>query len=98
MVLMKPKFTIYKFSFISILYARYTQLILPKSYMHQGGAILAHIWAKNAFHHFVLIGLFEQYTKFKSKTFKLTFIFAMVTKNGHQNGLKNGKANILEQI
>ena len=22
----------------------------------------------------------------------------MVTKNGHQNGLKNGKANILEQI
>ena len=63
--------------------------------MHQGGggAILAHIWAKNAFHH-----LFEQYTKFKSKTFKLTFIFAMVTKNGHQNGLKNGKANILEQI
>ena len=66
--------------------------------MHQGGAILAHIWAKNAFHHFVLIGLLEQYTKFKSKTFKLTFIFAMVTKNGHQNGLKNGKANILEQI
>ena len=68
--------------------------------MHQGGggAILAHIWAKNAFHHFVLIGLFEQYTMFKSKTFKLTFIFAMVTKNGHQNGLKNGKANILEQI
>ena len=51
-----------------------------------------------AIHHFVLIGLFEQYTKFKSKTFKLTFIFAMVTKNGHQNGLKNGKANILEQI
>ena len=64
--------------------------------MHQGGGggggdILAHIWAKNTFHHFVLIGLFEQYTKFKSKTFKLTFIFAMVTKNGHQNGLKNGK-------
>ena len=95
---MKPKFTIYKSSFISIVYARYTQLILPKSYMHQGGAILAHIWAKIAFHHFVLIGLFEQYTKFKSQTFKLTFIFAMVTKNGHQNGLKNGKANILEQI
>ena len=69
--------------------------------MHQrggGGAILAHIWAKNAFHHFVLIGLFGQFTKFKSKTFKLTFIFDMVTKNGHQNGLKNGKANILEQI
>ena len=59
--------------------------------MHQGGAILAHIWAKNAFHHFVLIGLLEQYTKFKSKTFKLTFIFAMVTKNGHQNGLKMEK-------
>ena len=53
---------------------------------------------KNAFHHFVLIGLLEHYTKFKSKTFKLTFIFAMVTKNGHQNGLKNGKVNILEQI
>ena len=96
---MKPKFTIYKSSFyISILYARYTQLILPKNYMHQGGAILAHIWAKNAFHHFVLVGLLEQYTKFKSKTFKLTFIFAMVTKNGHQNGLKNGKAKFLEQI
>ena len=59
--------------------------------MLQGGAILAHIWAKNAFHHFVLIGLLEQYTKFKSKTFKLTFIFAMVTKNGHQNGLKMEK-------
>ena len=43
-------------------------------------------------------GLFERYTKFKSKTLKLTFIFAMVTKTGHQNGLKNGKANILEQI
>ena len=68
MFLMKLKFTIYKSSFISIVYARYTQLILPKSYMHQGGAILAHIWAKIAFHHFVLIGLFEQYTKFKSKT------------------------------
>ena len=59
--------------------------------MHLGGAILAHIWAKNAFHHFVLIGLLEQYTKFKSKTFKLTFIFAMVTKNGHKNGLKMEK-------
>ena len=46
---------------------------------------------KNAFHHFVLIGLLEQYTKFKSKTFRLTFIFAMVTKNGHQNGLKMEK-------
>ena len=57
--------------------------------MHQGGAILAHIWAKSAFHHFVLIGLLEQYTEFKSKTFKLTFIFAIVTKNGHQNGLIN---------
>ena len=68
--------------------------------MHQGGggAILAHIWAKKCFSPFVLIGLLEQYTKFESKTFKLTFIFAMVTKNGHQNGLKNGKANILEQI
>ena len=66
--------------------------------MHQGGAILAHIWAKNAFHHFVLIGLLEQYTKFKSKTFKLTFIFAMVTKKRTSKWAKNGKANILEQI
>ena len=41
MFFMKPKFTIYKSSFISIVYARYTQLILPMSYMHQGGAILA---------------------------------------------------------
>ena len=60
--------------------------------MLQGGAILAHIWAKNAFHNFVLIGLLEQYTKFKSKTLKLTFIFAMVTKNGHQNGAKKWKS------
>ena len=81
-----------------MLYARYTQLILPKSYMHQGVLVWPTYGLKNAFHHFVLIGLLEQYTKFKSKTFKLTFIFAMVTKNGHQNGLKNGKANILEQI
>ena len=68
--------------------------------MHQGGGgcYFGPHMAKNAFYHFVLIGLFEQYTKFTSKTFKLTFIFAMVTKNGHQNGLKNGKANILEQI
>ena len=87
MFLMKPKFTIYKSSFYIYTICQIYKLILPKSYMHQGGAILAHIWAKNAFHHFVLIGLLEQYTKFKSKTFKLTFIFAMVTKNGHQNGL-----------
>ena len=66
--------------------------------MHQGGAILAHIWAKKCFSPFCSYCLLEQYTKFKSKTFKLTFIFAMVKKNGHQNGLKNGKANILEQI
>ena len=66
--------------------------------MHQGVLFWPTYGLKNAFHHFVLIGLLEQYTKFKSKTFKLTFIFAMVTKNGHQNGFKNGKANILEQI
>ena len=95
---MKPKFTSINLLFISILYARYTQLILPNSYMHQGVLFWPTYGLKNAFHHFVLIGLLEQYTKFKSKTFKLTFIFAMVTKNGHQNGLKNGKANILEQI
>ena len=95
---MKPKFTIYKSSFyIFTICQIYTVNIV----------ICTCIWGvlfwptyglKNAFHHFVLIGLLEQYTKFKSKTFKLTFIFAMVTKNGHQNGLKNGKANILEQI
>ena len=56
--------------------------------MGGGGYFGPHMGLKNAFHHFVLIGLLEQYTKFKSKTFKLTFIFAMVTKNGHQNGLK----------
>ena len=66
--------------------------------MHQGVLFWPTYGLKNAFHHFFLIGLLEQYTKFKSKTFKLMFIFAMVTKNGHQNGLKNGKANILEQI
>ena len=99
MFLMKPKFKIYTSSFISLLYARYTQLILPKSYMHQGVLFWPTYGLKNAFHHFVLIGLLEQFTKLKSKTFKLTFIFAMVTKNGHQNELKkNGKANILEQI
>ena len=99
MFLMKPKFTIYKSSFfIYTICQIYTVNIAKELHASGGVAILAHIWAKNAFHHFVLIGLFEQYIKFKSKTFKLTFIFAMVTKNGHQNGLKNGKANILEQI
>ena len=101
MFLMKPKFTIYKSSFyIYTICQIYTVNIAKELHASGGGGgvILAHRWAKNAFHHFVLIGLFEQYTKFKSNTFKLTFIFAMVTKNGHQNGLKNGKANILEQI
>ena len=63
-----------------------------------GGAILAHIWAKKCFSPFCSYWFIRTNTKFKSKTFKLTFIFAMVSKNGHQNGLKNGKANILEQI
>ena len=96
---MKPKFTIYKSSFyIYTICQIYTVNIATELHASGGGgAILAHIWAKMLFT-FVLIGLFEQYTKFKSKTLKLTFIFAMVTKNGHQNGLKNGKANILEQI
>ena len=96
MFLMKPKFTIYKSSFYIYTICRIYTVNIAKE-LHAsggGGAILAHIWAKNAFHHFVLIGLFEQYTKFESKTFKLTFIFAMVTKNGHKNGLKTGKANI----
>ena len=90
---MKPKFTIYKSSFyIYTICQIYTVNIAKELHVSGGGgAILAHIWAKNAFHHFVLIGLFEQYTKFKSKTFKLKFIFAMVTKNGHQNGLKMEK-------
>ena len=57
--------------------------------MHQGVLFWPTYGLKSAFHHFVLIGLLEQYTKFKSKTFNLTFIFAMVTKNGHQNGLIN---------
>ena len=43
--------------------------------MHQGVLFWPTYGLKNAFHHFVLIGLLEQYTKFKSKTFKLTFIF-----------------------
>ena len=101
MFLLKP-FTIYKSSFyiytICQIYTVYIAKELHASGGGGGGAILAHIWAKYALHRFVLIGLFEQYTKFKSKTFKLTFTFAMVTKNGHQNGLKNGKTNILEQI
>ena len=61
--------------------------------MHQGVLFWPTYGLKTAFHQFVLIGLLEQKTKFKSKTYKLT-----VTKNGHQNGLKNGKVNILEQI
>ena len=88
---MKPKFTIYKSSF-------YIYTICQIYTCIRGVLFWPTYGLKNAFHHFVLIGLLEQYTKFKSKTFKLTFIFAMVTKNGHPNGLKNGKANILEQI
>ena len=95
---MKPKFTIYKSSFYIFTICQIYSVNIAKELYASGGAILAHIWAKNAFHHFVLIGLLEQYTKFKSKTFKLTFIFATVTKNRHQNGLKNENANILEQI
>ena len=60
--------------------------------MHQGVLFWPTYGLKNAFHHFVLIGLLEQYTKFKSKTFKLTFIFAMVTKNGHQKWAKKWKS------
>ena len=65
---MKPKFTIYKSSFyIYTICQIYTVNIAKELHASGGGAILAHIWAKNAFHHFVLIGLFEQYTKFKRK-------------------------------
>ena len=66
MFLMKPKFTIYKSSFnIYTICQIYTVNIAKELHASGGGgAILAHIWAKNAFHHFVLVGLFEQYTKF----------------------------------
>ena len=59
MFLIKPKFTFYKLLFISIVYAR-TQLILPKSYMHQGELFWPTYGLKPAFHQFVLIGLLEQ--------------------------------------
>ena len=78
MFLMKPKSTIYKSSFYIYTICQIYTVNIAKELHASGGAILAHIWAKNAFHHFVLIGLLEQYTKFKSKTFKLRFIFAMV--------------------
>ena len=87
---MKPKFTIYKSSFYIYTICQINTVNIAKELHASGGGVL--FWPtyglKNAFHHFVLIGLLEQYTKYKSKTFKLTFIFAMVTKNGHQNGLK----------
>ena len=86
MFLMKPKFTIYKSSFYIYTICQIYKFNIAKELHASGGAILAHIWAKNAFHHFVLIGLLEQYTKFKSKTFKLTFIFAMVTKTDIKMG------------
>ena len=87
---MKPKFTIYKSSFYIYTICQIYTVNIAKE-LHASGGVL--FWPtyglKSAFHHFVLIGLLEQYTKFKSKTFKLTFIFAMVTENGHQNGLIN---------
>ena len=75
MFLMKPKFTSYKSSFyIYTICQIYTVNIAKELHASGGGgAILAHIWAKNAFHHFVLIGLFEQYTKFKSKNVYLCY-------------------------
>ena len=38
-----------------------------------------------------LLAYLNNIPSLKSKTFKLTFIFAMVTKNGHQNWLKMEK-------
>ena len=84
---MKPKFTIYKSSF----YIYTICQICQRATCIRGVLFWPTYLLKTAFHQFVLIGLLEQYTKFKSKTFKLTFIFAMVTKNGHQNGLKMEK-------
>ena len=100
MFLMKPKFTIYKSSFYIYTICQIYTVNIATELHASGGVLFWPTYGLKCFSpfHFVLIGLIEQYTKFKSKTLKLTFIFAMVTKNGHQNGLKNGKANILEQI
>ena len=59
MFLMKPKFTIYKSSFLFYTICQIYTVNIAKELHASGGAILAHIWAKNAFHHFVLIGLLE---------------------------------------
>ena len=59
--------------------------------MHQGVLFWPTYGLKNAFHHFVLIGLLEQYTN-------IDVYLCYGYQNGQQNGLKTGKANILEQI
>ena len=68
MFLMKPKFTIYKSSFyIYTICQIYTVNIAKELHASGGGAILAHIWAKNAFHHFVLIGYLNNIPSLKVK-------------------------------
>ena len=89
---MKPKFTIDKSSFYIYSICQIYTVIIAKEIHASGGAIWPTYGLKSGFHQFVLIGLLEQQTKFKSKTFKLTFTFAMVTKIGHQNGLKKWKS------
>ena len=60
MFLMKPKFTIYKSSFYIYSICQIYTVNIAKELHASGGAILANIWAKTAFHQFVLIGLLEQ--------------------------------------
>ena len=50
MFLMKPKFTIYKSSFYIYTICQIYTVNIAKELHASGGAILAHIWAKNAFH------------------------------------------------
>ena len=67
MFLMKPKFTIYKSSFYIYTICQIYTVNIAKELHASGGAILAHIWAKNAFHHFVLIGLLNNIPSLKVK-------------------------------
>ena len=97
---MKPKFTIYKSSFYIYTICQIYTVNIAKELHASGGGVL--FWPtyglKMLFTILFLLVYLNNIPSLKEKTFKLTFIFAMVTKNGHQNGLKNGKANIFEQI
>ena len=98
---MKPKFTIYKSSFYIYTVCQIYTVNIAKELHASGGGVL--FWPTYGLKMlftilFLLVYLKKKIPSLKVKTFKLTFIFAMVTKNVHQNGLKNGKANILEQI